>query len=265
MSRERFITAITGRDSLVNLTGPYALMRRFAVSRGVRLSQIIAQDRRQPLATHRQDCMAFIRRQTCLSFPEIGRLFGDRDHTTIMHAIKASEARQLSIIPEITRKICVAMAKRGECTYVDLARDCGTDVNSVKSEVRRLSRIGLLKTVSLDDTQVVTIREARKPITNELDYAAALRKSIAAKPKVQRSPPILTRAEIKQACAERRDAILNVLAGGPTSNISIVNATGCPASTIKDDLWHLSKRGLVHSIGKSRGTRWHLGPEQVAA
>lgn len=85
------------------------------------------------------------------------------------------------------------------------------------------------------------------------------------KEKARRKPPEQTRAEIAKACKARRATILSVLADGATTNIKIVNATGYPATTIKDDLKYFVKNNLAHSTGKARGTRWHLGPEQVAA
>lgn len=78
----------------------------------------------------------------------------------------------------------------------------------------------------------------------------------------KRKPPVQTRAEIAKACELRREAILSILADGSSSKIGIVNATGFPATTIKDDLKSLVKSGHIHSTGKSRNTRWHLG--QVA-
>ncbi len=44
--------------------------------------------RRQPLARGRQVAMYLCRELTDLSLPKIGSLFGNRDHTTVMHGIK---------------------------------------------------------------------------------------------------------------------------------------------------------------------------------
>jgi chromosomal replication initiator protein len=44
--------------------------------------------RRQPLARARQVAMYLCRELTDLSLPKIGCLFGNRDHTTVMHGIK---------------------------------------------------------------------------------------------------------------------------------------------------------------------------------
>ena len=45
------------------------------------------------LAHIRQDCMAFLRKNTDMSLPDIGEALGGRDHTTIRHGVAASIAR----------------------------------------------------------------------------------------------------------------------------------------------------------------------------
>ena len=42
-------------------------------------------------ARHRQIAMYLVKKLTTLSYPEIGRQFGGRDHTTVMHAVKTIE------------------------------------------------------------------------------------------------------------------------------------------------------------------------------
>jgi chromosomal replication initiator protein len=49
---------------------------------------------REPRVSHpRQVAMFFSRKFTRLSFPEIGRRFGGRDHHTVFYAVHAVEAR----------------------------------------------------------------------------------------------------------------------------------------------------------------------------
>ena len=48
---------------------------------------LIGPSRRRPLVTARQIAMYVFRDLTDLSFPAIGREFGDRDHTTVIHAV----------------------------------------------------------------------------------------------------------------------------------------------------------------------------------
>lgn len=49
--------------------------------------------RAQPLVQYRQLAMWLARRETRASLPVIGRVFGGRDHTTVLHAIKITEKR----------------------------------------------------------------------------------------------------------------------------------------------------------------------------
>lgn len=60
---------------------------------GFETEQITGGSRRRPLVDARQVAMYVTRNMTDLSFPDIGRAFGDRDHTTVMHAVRKIEAR----------------------------------------------------------------------------------------------------------------------------------------------------------------------------
>jgi chromosomal replication initiator protein len=59
---------------------------------GVSLDELKGPSRRRPLVNARQICMYVIRELIPeMSFPAIAREFGDRDHTTVMHAVKKIE------------------------------------------------------------------------------------------------------------------------------------------------------------------------------
>ena len=58
--------------------------RRFGVS----VKDMKSPNRSRSVARPRQMAMSLSRRLTGRSFPEIGRLFGGRDHTTVLHAIR---------------------------------------------------------------------------------------------------------------------------------------------------------------------------------
>ncbi len=60
---------------------------------GITSELITGDSRRRPLVEARQVAMYVARNMTDLSFPDIGRAFGDRDHTTVMHAVRKIEAR----------------------------------------------------------------------------------------------------------------------------------------------------------------------------
>jgi len=90
-----------------------------AVSRhyGLNMADMKSTDRSHLIARPRQVAMALSREMTFLSLPKIGRLFGHRDHTTVLHAIRCVEARQA-----------------GDETLVD-------DLKIIKTKLARLDRI----------------------------------------------------------------------------------------------------------------------------
>src|SRR5579883_938833 len=54
----------------------------------LRLSDLLSMNRSRSLARPRQLAMALSKELTEHSLPEIGRAFGGRDHTTVMHAFR---------------------------------------------------------------------------------------------------------------------------------------------------------------------------------
>jgi chromosomal replication initiator protein len=58
----------------------------------VRREDLLARDRRPQVSSARQVAMFVARELTGESLPEIGRRFGGRNHTTVLHAIKKVEA-----------------------------------------------------------------------------------------------------------------------------------------------------------------------------
>ena len=54
----------------------------------ISLSEMLSQRRSRPLARPRQIAMFLAKKMTTRSLPEIGRRFANRDHTTVIHAVK---------------------------------------------------------------------------------------------------------------------------------------------------------------------------------
>ena len=54
----------------------------------ITLSEMLSQRRSRPLARPRQIAMYLAKKMTSRSLPEIGRRFANRDHTTVIHAVK---------------------------------------------------------------------------------------------------------------------------------------------------------------------------------
>ena len=58
---------------------------------GVTVEALRSKSRQRPLVTARQTAMYVFRELTDLSYPAIARLFGGRDHTTVIHAVEKTQ------------------------------------------------------------------------------------------------------------------------------------------------------------------------------
>ena len=65
-----------------------AILDATAEMYGFAIADLIGQSRRRPLVTARQVGMYVFRELTDFSYPMIGREFGGRDHTTVIHAVE---------------------------------------------------------------------------------------------------------------------------------------------------------------------------------
>ena len=61
---------------------------------GVKPSDLLSKRRHKSIALPRQICMWLARKYTRHSLEEIGGYFGGRDHTTVMHAVKAVKSKR---------------------------------------------------------------------------------------------------------------------------------------------------------------------------
>ena len=64
------------------------IQKRVAEHWNIRLSDMSSARRARAVARPRQVAMYLAKQLTSRSLPEIGRKFGNRDHTTVMHAVK---------------------------------------------------------------------------------------------------------------------------------------------------------------------------------
>lgn len=72
---------------------------------GIKLEAILGQTRYQSVVQARHVAMYVARKRTPASYPELGRRFGDRDHTTVMTAVRNAEARYPAAIGEVERRL----------------------------------------------------------------------------------------------------------------------------------------------------------------
>lgn len=71
------------------------IQRRVADYFNIRLSDLLSARRARQVARPRQVAMYLAKRLTAKSLPDIGRNFGGRDHTTVMHAVKRIDELRL--------------------------------------------------------------------------------------------------------------------------------------------------------------------------
>jgi chromosomal replication initiator protein len=67
------------------------IQRKVAEHYNLRLTDMHSARRSRNVARPRQVAMYLCKKLTTRSLPEIGRKFGGRDHTTVMHAVKKVE------------------------------------------------------------------------------------------------------------------------------------------------------------------------------
>jgi chromosomal replication initiator protein len=67
---------------------PRMILETTADMFGMAVEDLIGKSRSRPLVNARQICMYVFRQMTDFSYPAIGREFGGRDHTTVIHAVE---------------------------------------------------------------------------------------------------------------------------------------------------------------------------------
>ena len=86
------------RETLKDILGteetratPSEILKLVAAHYGLRVSDMKAKSNAKPIAFPRQVAMYLCRKLTGLSYPEIGRLFNDKHHSTVMHSVEKIE------------------------------------------------------------------------------------------------------------------------------------------------------------------------------
>ena len=71
-------------------------MRKVADHYNLRMSDLLSPRRARAIARPRQVAMFLSKTLTSKSLPDIGRRFGGRDHTTVIHAVKKVEELKMT-------------------------------------------------------------------------------------------------------------------------------------------------------------------------
>jgi chromosomal replication initiator protein len=88
MTQECLADILRANDRKVSIE---EIQRKVAEHYNIRLADMIGPKRIRVVARPRQIAMYLAKQMTSRSLPEIGRRFGGRDHTTIMHGVKKIE------------------------------------------------------------------------------------------------------------------------------------------------------------------------------
>ncbi len=83
---ERVLSDIVSAEEPRRIT-PQMILDATAASYGFTVDAICGPSRTRPLVTARQVAMYLVRNLTDYSYPAIARVFGGRDHTTVIHAV----------------------------------------------------------------------------------------------------------------------------------------------------------------------------------
>ena len=115
---ERPVTLTLAEDQLRHLISvenrqltPRTILDTTAEMFGITVADLVGKSRSRPLVTARQISMYVFRQMTEFSYPAIGREFGGRDHTTVIHAVeKISTLMQqrraiFDQVTELTRRL----------------------------------------------------------------------------------------------------------------------------------------------------------------
>lgn len=90
-------------------TGPVPNWLRIALEvsekHGVSLDDMKSVNRAKRLVAARYEAFYRIRTETTLSYPQIGRRFGGRDHTTVLHGVQKYTSERPNLPPDELRRL----------------------------------------------------------------------------------------------------------------------------------------------------------------
>jgi chromosomal replication initiator protein len=104
LSRELVAEVIPAGSRAEAPLGTEEIQSRVAESFGVSRAELVGPGRAATPLRARQVAIYLTREATDLSLPQIGRLFGGRDHTTVLNSIRRVEAAE-AVDPELRRRI----------------------------------------------------------------------------------------------------------------------------------------------------------------
>lgn len=101
-----------------NINTAKSIRATTARKHGISMKDMDGEYRGQRYTKARQEAMYLIARDTNLSYPRIGRMFGDRDHTTILHGVIRHADR--NGLPRVREKKSVNTEEYGSNSLVSM-------------------------------------------------------------------------------------------------------------------------------------------------
>ncbi len=89
---------------------PADILKAVAGHFGLKAAELRTRTKRSSIVVPRQVAMYVLKETTSLSLPEIGRLFGDKHHTTALHSIRKITARREED-PDFDRQVAALVAQ----------------------------------------------------------------------------------------------------------------------------------------------------------
>ena len=89
------------------------IIRKVADHYNLRMSDLLSARRARQVARPRQVAMYLAKTLTSRSLPDIGRRFGGRDHTTVIHAVRKIEELRATDSPDRRGRRAAAADARG--------------------------------------------------------------------------------------------------------------------------------------------------------
>jgi len=144
-----------------------AIKRTVAHAFGLSLTGLLSKRRSRSVARPRQIAMYLTQEMTLLSTPAIGKKFGGRDHTTVIHAVRTIEAL-MQRDPDFKKRVD-QLREEALLTQSDLARFSSTSLEDVAVQAHRVAlRQAKRMPGSLVVGDVSEMRDALKAEFNEI-------------------------------------------------------------------------------------------------
>lgn len=146
-------------EAVINRASARAIMQGVAQFHGLPVSALTGQKRERHIVWPRQEACWALRGLTRLSLPAIGRLMGNRDHTTVMASIAAVERRRATDIDyhnqlsALRQRLEALIPKNGtNCALCDPLQEIKSALATAQS---RLGRVVIALEVAQADLTIL--------------------------------------------------------------------------------------------------------------